>query len=343
MDIKKKHFSLQYLPFVTPDTIFDDSNKLVQLDKDSKVPIAGIPNVYEKYSNLDGSGYSMKSDDWIPFEDSTTGIITNYYEDYGKYLCVLDFDYPEKFDNEVYQNFKYKKTYTRESKNGFHLFYWSDKARKYVQNKDKLKIDFKMCTAANPNSLGGYVRYYPEYKDNGLPLMEIDINEVIRELYESNNVSLREQSTNTNNGVSVKVEKDLEVTPYIKALALYFHYKIKAVNPKWISGYDYSFRMGLKLSGYIETKQDANAFSNYLMKLSGYSKPYQWIQNFLNAYVIGDSVCRNNFGGKRLTRLAINYYIKMNLTIEEYAKQMYKYDIDSFLAVIKNVLKRRGG
>ncbi len=66
MDIKKKHFSLQYLPFVTEDTVFDESNKLVQLDINSKVPIAGVPNVYEKYSDLDGSGYSMKSDDWIP-------------------------------------------------------------------------------------------------------------------------------------------------------------------------------------------------------------------------------------------------------------------------------------
>ena len=339
MDIKKKHFSLQYLPFITADTIFDDSNKLVQLDKDSKVPIAGIPNVYEKYSNLDGSGYSMKSDDWIPFEDSTTGIICNYYDDYGKYLCVLDFDYPEKFDNEVYKNFKYKDTYIRESKNGFHLFYWSDEPRKYVQNKDKLKIDFKMCTTANPNSLGGYVRYYPEYKDNGLPVMEIDINEVIRELYESNDVPLIEQSSNATNGVSFKVEKDLDVSPYIEAIALYFHYKIKAVNPKWISGYDYSFRMGLKLSGYIDTITDANALANRLMELSGYSKPYQWIQNFMNGYMTGDEFCRNNFGGKKLTKLAVNFYINKNLSLDEYAKRMYKYDFNSFLTVIKSTIK----
>ena len=340
MKIEKQHFSLNYLPFVTPDTIFNDSNKLVQLDKDSKVPIAGIPNVYEKYSDLDGSGYSMKSDDWIPFEDSTTGIITNYYESYGKYLCILDFDYPDKFDNEVYKNFKYKNTYTRQSKNGLHLFYWSNEPRKYVQNKDKLKIDFKMCTKANPNSLGGYVRYYPEYKDNGLPVMEIDINEVIRELYESNDIPLVEQSSNATNGVSFKVEKDLEVSPYIEAIALYFHYKIKAVNPKWVSGYDYSFKLGLKLSGYIDTIEDANAFANRLMELSGYSKPYQWIQNFLNGYMTGDEFCRNNFGGKKLTRLAINFYINKNLTIDEYAKEMNKYDFDSYIMVIKNVLKK---
>lgn len=339
MDMKKKHFSLQYLPFVTPDTIFDDSNKLVQLDKDSKVPIAGIPNVYDKYSDLDGSGYSMKSDDWIPFEDSTTGIITNYYEDYGKYLCVLDFDYPEKFDNEVYKNFKYKKTYTRESKNGFHLFYWSDQPRKYVQNKDKLKIDFKMCTTANPNSLGGYVRYYPEYKDNGLPVMEININKVIEELYSSNDVPLIEQSSNATNGVSFKVEKDLEVSSYIEAIALYFHYKIRAVNPKWVSGYDYSFKLGLKLSGYIDTITDANALANRLMELSGYSKPYQWIQNFMNGYTKGDEFCRNNFGGKKLTKLAINFYIKKNLSLDEYAKRMYQYDFNSFLTVIKSTIK----
>lgn len=337
MGVNKNHWSFQYLPFKVDDTIFDD-NKIVQLDGDSKIPIAGIPNLYEKYENLDGSGYHMKSDDFEPFVDPT-GIITNYYDDYGKYLCVLDFDYPEKFDNEVYKNFKYKDTYTRESKNGFHLFYWSDEPRKYVQNKDELKIDFKMVTVANPNSLGGYVRYYPEYSSNDLPVMEIDINEVIRELYESNNISLIEQSSNATNGVSFKVEKDLEVSPYIEAIALYFHYKIRAVNPKWVSGYDYSFKLGLKLSGYIDTITDANALANRLMELSGYSKPYQWIQNFMNGYMTGDEFCRNNFGGKKLTKLAINFYINRNLSLDEYAQKMYKYDFNSFLTVIKNILK----
>ena len=339
MDINKNHWSFEYLPFITYDTIFDD-NKIVQLDGESKIPIAGIPDLHEKYENLDGSGYMMKSDDFEPFEDPT-GIICNYYSDYEKYLCVLDFDeFPER--DEVIKNFKYKNTYYRSSPHGYHLFYWSPVPRKYVQNKDKLKVDFKMCTVANPNSLGGYVRYYPECPSNDLPVMEIDINEVIRELYESNDVPLVEQSSNATNGVSFKVERDLDVSPYIEAIALYFHYKIRAVNPKWVSGYDYSFKLGLKLSGYIDGLEDANAFANRLMELSGYSKPYQWIQNFLNGYMTSDEFCRNNFGGDKLTRLAINFYINKNLSLNEYAKKMYTYDIDSFLAVIKNVLKRRG-
>lgn len=338
MNVSEEHWSLSYIPFKVDDTIYDESNKLVQLDIDSKVPIAGVPNVYEKYSGLNGSGYSMKSDDWIPFEDSTTGIICNYYEDYGMYLCVLDFDeFPRR--DEVIKNFKYKDTYYRRSPHGYHFYYFSPVPRKYVQNKDKLKIDFKMCTKANPNSLGGYVRYYPEYKDNGLPVMEIDINKVIEDLYYSNDVKLIEQSSNATNGVSFKVEKDLEVSLYIEAIALYFHYKIRAVNPKWVSGYDYSFKLGLKLSGYIDTIADANALANRLMELSGYSKPYQWIQNFMNGYMTGDEFCRNNFGGNKLTKIAINFYINKNLSLDEYAQKMYKYDFNSYLTVIKNVLK----
>ena len=336
MSIKKNHWSLQYLPFVTHDTIFDD-NKIVQLDGESKIPIAGVPDLHEKYENLDGSGYHMKSDDFEPFEDPT-GIICNYYSDYGMYLCVLDFDeFPER--EEVIKNFKYNNTYCRSSPHGFHLFYWSPVPRKYVQNKDKLKVDFKMCTAANPNSLGGYVRYYPECPSNDLPVMEIDINEVIRELYESNDIPLVEQSSNANNGFSFEVEKDLEVSPYIEALALYFYYKIRAANPKWVSGYDYSFKFGLKLSGYIDSITDANAFANRLMELSGYSKPYQWIQNFMNGYMASDEFCRNNFGGKKLSKLAINHFIKKNLNINEYAQTMYKYDFNSYLSVIKAIIK----
>jgi hypothetical protein len=56
----------------------------------------------------------------------------------------------------------------------------------------------------------------------------------------------------------------------------------------------------------------------------------------------GDEFCRNNFGGKRLTRLAINFYINKNLTIDEYAKKMNKYNLDSYITVIKHVLKKRG-
>lgn len=342
MIFMKKHFSLDYLPFITRNTCSNKTNKLVQLDKNSKVPIAGVKDRYQKYNNLDGSSYAMKSDDWIPFEDSTTGIITNYYDDYQMYLCVLDFDYPEKYDAEVYKTFKYKSTYTRESRNGLHLFFWSDKPRKYIEKKDKLKIDFKMCSAEgvrkNPESLGGYVRYYPEYQSNGLPVMKIDINTVIASLYKSNGVELVEQGTYSTN--RKKTSDDYVFNDYTEALALYFYYKISAENPLWEDGYHIAWRYGLKLGGYIKSPEEARGFAIRLMELATvYDKPPQFIKNFLKGWSASDDRKNNNFGGDKLTKLAIKYYIKQNLSLAEYAKQLFVYDFHSYLSVINHKIK----
>ena len=99
-------------------------------------------------------------------------------------LCVLDFDeFPGR--DEVIKNFKYKDTYCRSSPHGYHLFYWSPVGRESMcKTRISLKWILKWCTAANPNSLGGYVRYYPRRcPSNDLPVMEIDINKLIQKNY----------------------------------------------------------------------------------------------------------------------------------------------------------------
>lgn len=313
----------------------DKDNKVVQLAPNGKKPLLGK----DKHTA-----------DFLPFRDPKypTGINCNYYKRYQMFLSVLDIDDPLKYESEMYLNLEFKDTFTRESKNGLHVFFWSKEPLKLSSSftkKDgtKLKTDYRGCTAANPNSWGHHVRYYPEFESNCMEVEIVDINEIVEDFLIKNDCVVKLQAERFNNNViSVKVEKDLEVFPYIEAIALYFHYKIRAVNPKWVSGYRYSFQLGLKLSGYIETIKDANAFANRLMELSGYSKPYQWIQNFMNGYITGDEFCRNNFGGDKLTRFAINFYINKNLTIDEYAQKMYKYDLDSYVTVIKNVLKLRG-
>ncbi len=308
-----------------------DESKLIQLDKEGKAPLGR---------------WDYKTPDFIPFI-SPTAIQCNWYNHLGLYLCVLDWDYKDKFNNPIFKDFEYKDTLIRKTTNGFHCFYLSEKPREYKQikkNNGGLDIDFKMVSSINPNSNGGYVKFHPKYMDNGLEPLTIDINEVIASLYESNNVKLEKQGVyyrNSNKEAKV-IDEDIIITDYVEALAQYFYYKINAVNPNWKDGYSYSFNMGLKLGGYLETLEEANGFAIRLLELASvYDKPQQWVRNFVNGWSRSDNVKRNNFGGTvPKNNLTLKALIIQDLSIVEYAKRMQKYTLDVYLQVINYKFRR---
>lgn len=322
---KKYNRYLDYFPIPL------DESKLIQLDNEGKAPLGK---------------WDYHTRDWIAFE-SPTAIQCNWFEHLGLYLCVLDWDYKDKFNNPIFKDFEYSETLIRESKNGLHCFYLSENPREYKQvkeNKGGLDIDFKMVSSVNPNSNGGYVKFHPKYIDNGLEPLEIDINKVIASLYESNNVKLEKQGTyyrNSNKDTKI-IEEDIIISDYVEALAEYFYYKITSVNPDWKDGYSYSFEMGLKLGGYLKTPEEANGFSMRLMELATvYDKPNQWRVNFINGWSMSDNVKRNNFGGTvPRNNQTLKTLIIQDLSIVEYAQIMHKYTLDNYLTVIEYNFRR---
>lgn len=304
-----------------------DESKLIELTGDGKKP----KGKWEEHSP-----------DWIPFIHPTA-IRTNFYEHLGYYLCVLDWDYPSKTSNPIWKDFEYTETLVRETQHGLHAFYLSSVPREYKEIKNLnggLAIDFRMISSANPGSEGNYVKYHPQYVDNGLEALIIDINEVIASLYEQNNVRLEKQGSYSVN--PKPTSDDYVFNDYTEALAQYFYYKESAKNPLWEDGYHIAWDLGLKLGGYIRTSEEARGFAIRLMELATvYDSPTQFIDNFVNGWSNSDNICKDNFGGNKLTKLAINFFLKKNLSIVEYAKIMSKYSFESYLTVIKNLRRNK--
>ena len=310
-----------------------DESKLIQLDKDGKAPLGK---------------WDYHTSDWIPFV-SPTAIRCCYYEHLELYLCCLDFDYKDRFNNPVWKSFddEYKNTLIRESTNGFHCFYLSPKAREYKQVKESsggLAVDFQMISKNNLKSNGKYVKYHSQFSDNGVEPLEVDINTVIASLYKSNNVRLEKQGIYRSSNKDAKIldDEDIVITDYVEALAQYFYYKNAVENPLWKDGYNYAFTLGKKLGGYLKTNEEANAFAIRLMQLAtAYDKPDKFLFNFINGWSLSDNVKKNNFGGTvPRNSQTLKTLIIQDLSIEEYARIMSKYTLDNYLTVIEHNFRR---
>lgn len=306
----------------------DKNNKVVQLAPNGKKPFLGK----DKHTI-----------DFLPFRDSKypTGINCNYYQEYKKFLCVLDIDDPLKYESEMYSNLEFKDSFTRESKNGLHIYFWSKDPLKLASNftkKDgtKLKTDYRGCTAANPDSWGHHVRYYNEFESNCMEVEVVDINEIVEDFLVKNDCIVKLQGEHSNNlGLTTEMNDNIEISPLADALALFFHYKMLKENPLWEDQYTPAFTLGMKLAGYLKNKENAQGFCKKLMSICAYDKEKQWIRNFLNGFDVSDFRCANNFGGEPLSKNDVFQYQMMDLSIEEYAKRLCRNTLHSYLNVVR--------
>lgn len=220
-----------------------------------------------------------------PFEDRTAIVCEKYGE--NKYLFVLDFDYESKWENPVYKNFKYKDTYTRETKHGLHLFYFSNVPCRIIQSKKNLHIDLRRLTTIGEknNKRGNYIVLY-DLGVKDLPVMEIDCNIVIAELYNSNGEDVRRYEDNIiyrSNASNYNI-KNANVTDYHRSIAEYLKY----YNEDWEHGYYLGFELGLKLGSILQDELEAEAVATALMQIVQYPYKTNWIINFVNGYNLSD-------------------------------------------------------
>lgn len=251
--------------------------------------------------------------------------------DENKYLTVLDFDYEDKWDNPIFKEFEYRNTYVRETKQGLHLFYMSDKPCNIIQSKKHINVDLRRVSAANPDSWGNHVVLY-DLPTNDLPVMEIDFNIVVESLYKQCGEPIRyytdrQYSYNRNSNYTLT---NAEITLYHKALGQY----IKCLNDDWTHGYDLSYKLGLQFGTILKDELEAEAVATALMNSVEYPNKLQWVINFVNGF--NDSYFKKCYLGKKRV-----HYTTVSKIIEalklEYENKTEEYILDDLRQY--NVLK----
>lgn len=232
-----------------------------------------------------------------PFKHNT-GIACMYYPEYKAYLFVLDFDYEDKWDNPIYKSFKHNDTYTRETKHGLHLFYWSPTPSSIIQNKNHLNVDLRRTSliGALNNRKGNFVVYY-DLADNGLPIKRIDSDKVVEELYRSNSTTIRYQHENDkyqyNPDGNYKIGGKYKIDYYQMLIASI----LKRYHKDWSHAYDISFKWGKKLRPIITSEKDMVRIAIQLMNITEYPHKDNWVINLMNGWRLSDSKTVWNFLG----------------------------------------------
>lgn len=278
-----------------------------------------------------------------PFEDRTAIVCEKIAV--GRYLFVLDFDYEDKWDNPMYKNFKYKDTYTRETKHGLHLFYFSDKPCEIIQSKQNLQIDLRRLTVIGEKNgkRGNYIVLY-DLDTIDLPVMEIDCNIVVEELYRSNGEPIRKYADNIiyqSNASNYNIQ-NTSVNDYHRSIAEYLKY----LNDDWTHGYYLAFELGLKLGSILENELEAEAVGSALMQIVDYPNKPNWVVNFVNGYNLSDER-KCNIGGKYLHYGKINLMLNdlkkyaelvdKEALIKEIADQLHILKLEQYIYIIKEV------
>lgn len=251
------------LPFEVPDRC------IVELSKD-KIP---------KYK---GWRYGRR---FKPFIDQTAITCEKY--DNGYYLFVLDFDYDNKWDNPVYKEFKNKyDTYTRETKHGLHMFYFSPFPCDIIQSKKNITVDLRRLTSIGEdnNKRGNYIVLY-DLPTNKLPVKCIDCNILIEELYKMNDEPVRHYGDSLiyskTNVTGNYILTNPNITDRHRAIA---HY-LKNHESNWHENVYYmGWHWGLKLGGVLKDEIEAEAVATALMNIVPYNKKQAWVINFMNGY-----------------------------------------------------------
>lgn len=271
------------------------SYAITELDIGTKRPLRPL-----KYGNRDN---------FVPFVDLTGLRCMKWDED--KYLSVLDFDYSDKWSNPILNEFEYKNTYIRESKNGLHLFYMSDKPCDIVQSKNNINVDLRRVTTVNPDSWGNHVVLY-DLPTNQLPVMEIDFNKVVESLYKQCNEPVRhygDYTYSTSRTGNYKLQYQ-GITLYHRIIAQY----IQDLNEDWSHAYDLSYKLGLHFATVLDSDKDAESVATALMETVEYPYKYNWIINFVNGY--NDSEYRKSYIGEIKIHYSEIYRIRRELALE---------------------------
>lgn len=252
-------------------------------------------NVPEEYLvQLKGKQPAYKgwghNNNFVPFKHKT-GIACMFYPEYEAYLFVLDFDYEDKWDNPIYQSFKHNDTYTRETKHGLHLFYWSPSPSSIIQNKNHLNVDLRRTSfvGALNNRKGNFVVYYP-LKDNDLPVKRIEANTVVEDLYHENGTTIRYQEKdngiyhyNPDGNYRLKTNRRIDYYQMLIASIL------KRYHRDWSHAYDISFKWGLKLRPIITSEKDMVNIAIQLMNIVPYPHKEAWATNLMNGWLLSEN------------------------------------------------------
>lgn len=281
---------------------------------------------------------------------SPTAIQTGKYPN-GYYLFVLDFDYKDKWDNPIYKEFKDKyNTYTRESNNGLHMFYFSPVPCDIIECKANINVDLRRLTTIGEanNKKGNYVVWY-DLPSNNLPVTVIDCNILIEELYKMNHQQIRHygdniiySKTNKNGNYTLK---NPNITPRHIAIALYLkHHNTKY--PDWTHGYEYTWKWGLKLGAVLKDELEAEAVATALMNLTNYPKKQAWIVNFVNgfnaSYRIGNGLgtIKIKWGVLQLMiQEILDYELDNEELINELSSELRDLNTRQYIEIINEVIK----
>lgn len=297
------------LPFEVPD------NFLIQISKDKKPKYKG-----------------WKCDKYFKPFIHPTAIGTGEYSK-SKFLFVLDFDYDDKWDNPIYQSFKYKDTYTRETKHGLHLFYWSPVPCDIIQKKDGLNVDLRRVTSIGYEfgKKGNYIVVY-DLPDNDLPVMEIDCNIVIEELYNMVGLPIVHygdpKQYNSSDMIQYIPDDGLEPTSKHKLVAYYLSKR----HDDWSHAYDLSFKWGLVMNSYFDNDVDVECIGRALMDMVEYPKKYLWLVNFMNGFRRGDKGNGEYFKGEKHS---IEYLNKLKDNwVDDFFDEIINYPLSEFLNIV---------
>ena len=307
------------------------------------VPEEYLVQLKGKQPAYTGWGHNNK---FIPFKHST-GIACMYYPEQEAYLFVLDFDYPDKWDNPIYQSFQHNDTYTRETKHGLHLFYWSTSPSSIIQNKEYLNVDLRRTSliGALNDRKGNYIVYYP-LKDNGLPVKHIEADTVVEELYKSNNTSIRYQNKDNNYKYNPNGNYTIKYSGEINYYQMLIASILKTYHSDWVHAYDISFKWGLKLRPIIRNEEDMSNIAIQLMNITEYPHKENWVVNLMNGWNASTNDNVWSFMGDYTDKKQVmydkykfvNYQKRINnggITKED-LKNMYHIPLILVVALMKN-------
>lgn len=218
------------------------------------------------------------------YEDVYTdvGILCQYIDDLGLYLCALDIDTKDFPVTKILSKYP---TSIVETNHGYHLYYLSPCPVRYKQlsgqDKEICKVDIRGQRDETHEKEGNYVRYYPGAVGN---ILECDFNDVISYCYSLFGIearSINEYSGNIKQAEIIR-QNNRPKNNTEMFLAYYLYYQ----KNDWGSAYTTAFPWGLRLAGWLDSKA-MQRVAYKLMNISDYYGKRKWILAFLSGYETG--------------------------------------------------------
>lgn len=237
------------------------------------------------YAYIDRDGIIMIPREWRKFQEQIEGfgVLNQYINDLGYYLCCLDVDTKDFPITKVLSDYP---SSIVETKHGYHIYYLSTdpiRLKQLIGNEKELcPVDLRGQRDPSQCKEGSYTKLYGEsYGDLNI----VDFNEVVSFVYGLFGITPRKRGDYSDN---VK-EYHLQRTSNIKLPkdALFLAYYLYYQKNDWSTGYPDAFPWGIQLAGQYEIKI-LQRIAEKLMVISSYKAPRKWVRAFCTGVATGE-------------------------------------------------------